>query len=707
MKECDLNRQMELARNLIEQTGTSLFLTGKAGTGKTTFLRKLREHSNKQIVVTAPTGIAAINAGGVTLHSFFQLDFGPFIPGAKRVSSHGAHRFNKLKRQIIRGMDLLVVDEVSMVRADLLDAVDDVLRRFRDRSKPFGGVQLLLIGDLQQLPPVAKPEEWSLLSSHYESPYFFDSKALAEVNYVTLELNHVYRQSDAGFLDILNDIRGGYPSEESLRKLNRRFRPGYAPDDSEGYIRLVTHNRQAAKINEERLATLPAEGRDYKAKISGNFPEGNIPAENLLSLKKGAQVMFIKNSTGENREYFNGMIGHVAELGDNYVVVDPADGGPLIKVEPQTWENMKYVVDDENNQITEKCEGTFQQFPLKTAWAITIHKSQGLTFDHAIIDSSAAFAHGQTYVALSRCRSLDGLVLERPVSRNSVICDHAVESFIRSHAAELSDEGIERLRKNYFLETLGALFDMRQLKDAYTGVARIIQENFSKEYPLFVEDVAAVRNRLTDETVGVSDKFMHQLGRMFAQAGETMQDEALQKRIREGCEYFLQQLDGVEKVMKALPEDHDSRNVVRKLQERVEILDTIFRQKRVLFDYFMRNDFNAEIFLEKRAASILSAMERAELKKERRMVKRKSQLSADNPNPKLYDELVEWRNNLSRESGVPAYVIMHNKSLLAVSRELPADEADLLTIPNIGPVTAKRFGEDLLAIVARYKASLE
>lgn len=705
MQESEINRQMELARDMIEHTGTSLFLTGKAGTGKTTFLRKLREESNKQVVVTAPTGIAAINAGGVTLHSFFQLDFGPFIPGAKRVSSHASHRFSKLKRQIIRGMDLLVIDEISMVRADMLDAVDDVLRRYRDRSKPFGGVQLLLIGDLQQLPPVVKPDEWQLLSQHYDSPYFFDSKALAQVNYVTVELRHVYRQSDAEFLDILNDIRSGYPSQEALAKLNRRYRPGFIPDDSEGYIRLVTHNRQASLINQERMDAIPGECRKYSAKITGIFPEGNIPAENLLSLKEGAQVMFIKNSTGE-AQYFNGMIGHVAELGEDYVIVDPADGGALIKVEPQTWENMRYVIDDEKNEVKEECEGTFRQFPLKAAWAITIHKSQGLTFDRAIIDSSAAFAHGQTYVALSRCRSLDGLVLERVVTPNTVICDRAVESFIRSRASQLSEEGIERLRKNYFIETLSGLFDMRPLKDAFIGVSRIIQENFSKTYPLLVEDVVAERDRLI-EAVDVADKFMSQLVRMFKEANENMQDEALQKRISEGCEYFLQQVRGVDKMVKTLPDDHDSRTVVRKLAERLEILETLYKQKLALLDFFRTNEFRANTYLEKRAASILSGVERAELKKERRLVKRKSQLSADNPNPKLYDELVEWRNNLSRESGVPAYVIMHNKSLLAVSRELPSDEADLLTIPNIGPVTAKRFGEDLLAIVARYKAAQE
>lgn len=407
------NNDIELARKIIEQTGASLFLTGKAGTGKTTFLRNLRTSSRKRMVVCAPTGIAAINAGGVTLHSFFQLDFGVYIPGMKR-EGKGRVAFSKEKIRIIRGLDLLVIDEVSMVRSDLLDAVDSVLRRYRDRTLPFGGVQLLLIGDLQQLPPVVVEHERQLLEANYRSPYFFDSHALQQLDYVTIELSKVYRQSDSNFLDLLNAVRDNRADSEVLRRLNERYVPGFNPDDSEGYVRLTTHNHLANMVNDRRLAALQGEAHEFEAKVSGNFPASSYPADLKLTLKEGAQVMFIKNDTGMDRRYYNGMMGKVTTIDDEGLVVTPDDGSDPINVEPVEWENTKFVVNEETNEINEKTDGVFCQIPLKLAWSITIHKSQGLTFDRAIIDASASFSHGQTYVALSRCRTLEGMVLERP-----------------------------------------------------------------------------------------------------------------------------------------------------------------------------------------------------------------------------------------------------------------------------------------------------
>ena len=436
------NDRLELAAKIIEKTGCSLFLTGKAGTGKTTFLRNLRASSRKRMVVTAPTGIAAINAGGMTLHSFFQLDFGPFVPGARRDSrNRHSMAFSKEKIRIIRGLDLLVIDEISMVRSDMLDAVDDVLRRFRDRTLPFGGVQLLLIGDLQQLPPVVIDSEREILRANYRSPYFFDSHALSQLDYLTLELQTVYRQSDPEFLGLLNSVRDNKADMSVLERLNSRYIPGFNPADSEGYVRLTTHNRMANEINRARLDELQSPAYTFRASIQGNFPESSYPAEPYLELKEGAQVMFIKNDTGMDRAYYNGMIGQVVAIDEEYgVAVRPQEGGEIIQVLPVDWDNISYTVNPETKEIIEHKEGTFTQFPLKLAWAVTIHKSQGLTFDRAIIDVKRSFAHGQTYVALSRCRTLQGLVLVNPVSPSSIINDTSVDRFYNDHNCDDIDE---------------------------------------------------------------------------------------------------------------------------------------------------------------------------------------------------------------------------------------------------------------------------
>ena len=315
------NPELQLAWQFIENTGTHLFLTGKAGTGKTTFLRRLKEHTPKRMVILAPTGIAAINAGGVTIHSFFQLSFAPFVPETTFNSSQTHYRYSKEKRNIIRSMDLLVIDEISMVRADLLDAVDATLRRYRDREKPFGGVQLLMIGDLQQLAPVVKDNEWELLRKHYETPYFFASHALKETAYMTIELKKVYRQSDTFFLSLLNKIRENKADDEVLNELNRRYQPGFQPQKEEGYIRLTTHNNQAQRVNDCELASLPGKAYHFSAEIEGDFPEYSYPADKLLTIKEGAQIMFLKNDPSSEKRYYNGMIGEVVAVNETGIVV--------------------------------------------------------------------------------------------------------------------------------------------------------------------------------------------------------------------------------------------------------------------------------------------------------------------------------------------------------------------------------------------------
>ena len=438
------NPQLELADRFIGETAVNLFLTGRAGTGKTTFLHRLRERSPKRMIVVAPTGVAAINAGGVTIHSFFQLAFAPYIPesvrGVNPQNRQEQFRFNKQKIAIIRSIDLLVIDEISMVRADVLDAVSDVLRRYRDPGKPFGGVQLLLIGDLQQLAPVVRDEEWSLLGRFYASPFFFESRALKETSYVCIELQHIYRQSDERFITMLNAVRESRVDPAMLEELNRRYRPAFDPDEKDGYITLTSHNHTAHGINEAKMAALPGASCTYQAALEGTFPEYLYPTDALLTLKAGAQVMFIKNDPSPEKRYYNGKIGIVTGLDDGSVEVLPHGAAEPIAVEPAEWLNTKYKIDPETKELTEEVEGRFVQYPLKAAWAITIHKSQGLTFERAVIDAADSFSHGQVYVALSRCKSLEGLVLRAPLDARCMICDPTVRAFT-DYAAEHRPDG--------------------------------------------------------------------------------------------------------------------------------------------------------------------------------------------------------------------------------------------------------------------------
>jgi ATP-dependent exoDNAse (exonuclease V) alpha subunit len=428
------NRELNLAKKFVNETDRHLFLTGKAGTGKTTFLHQLKKNTTKRIIVTAPTGVAAINAGGVTLHSFFQLPFGPYIPGGEH-HEQGRRRlfkFSKEKRRIIQNLDLLVIDEISMVRADLLDSVDSVLCRLRRQNRPFGGVQLLMIGDLHQLPPVAKHDERQLLKQYYETVYFFSSHALEQTELVTIELNHIYRQSDTHFIHLLNQIRENRLDATAIKDLNQRYIENFVPDKSQGFIYLTTHNNSADRINQSRLSALGGKEICFDARVSGDFPEHSYPAPLHLKLKEGAQVMFLRNDSSVERRYYNGKIGHIRAIAGRQITIRCPGESEDIMVDALEWENIKYRVDEENKEIKEDVIGQFKQFPLKLAWAVTIHKSQGLTFDNAVIDVESAFAHGQVYVALSRCRTFEGIVLSSPINSRGIETDASVLRFINT-----------------------------------------------------------------------------------------------------------------------------------------------------------------------------------------------------------------------------------------------------------------------------------
>lgn len=420
------NFELDVARFIVEKTDMSLFLTGKAGTGKTTFLREVVRYTKKKCIVLAPTGIAAVNAGAMTIHSFFQFGLGPFVQGV--IEPKSDFRINKSKLELIRHLQLLIIDEVSMVRADLMDHIDVELRRIRRNSKPFGGVQLLMIGDLQQLPPIAHGGEDELLRQYYKTLYFFSSAALKSMKYSCIELKNVYRQTDRHFIDILNHARDCTLTSQDISDLNARYIPGFSPKPEDGYIRLMTHNRQVDYVNETEMEELDSKPYTFVAAVTGTFPEESYPTADSLTLKKGAQVMFIKNDP--ERRFINGTLGEVKSIDKNSIAVRLAESGTIIDVEPVEWQNIRYQFDEESKEISSKQIGRFKQYPLKAAWAITVHKSQGLTFDKAIIDVHAAFSPGQAYVALSRCRTLDGLVLSSPVSASVFMRDNAVDAYM-------------------------------------------------------------------------------------------------------------------------------------------------------------------------------------------------------------------------------------------------------------------------------------
>lgn len=420
------NFELDVARFIVEKTDMSLFLTGKAGTGKTTFLREVVRYTKKKCIVLAPTGIAAVNAGAMTIHSFFQFGLGPFVQGV--IEPKSDFRINKSKLELIRHLQLLIIDEVSMVRADLMDHIDVELRRIRRNSKPFGGVQLLMIGDLQQLPPIAHGGEDELLRQYYKTLYFFSSAALKSMKYSCIELKNVYRQTDRHFIDILNHARNCTLTSQDISDLNARYIPGFSPKPEDGYIRLMTHNRQVDNVNETELEKLDSKPYTFVAAVTGTFPEESYPTADSLTLKQGAQVMFIKNDP--ERRFINGTLGEVKSIDKNSIAVRLTESGTVIDVEPMEWQNIRYQFDEESKEISSKQIGRFKQYPLKAAWAITVHKSQGLTFDKAIIDVHAAFSPGQAYVALSRCRTLDGLVLSSPVSASVFMRDNAVDAYM-------------------------------------------------------------------------------------------------------------------------------------------------------------------------------------------------------------------------------------------------------------------------------------
>lgn len=597
------DENLRRAYDFIESTDVSVFLTGKAGTGKTTFLRNLVKHTNKTLAIVAPSGVAAVNAGGVTIHSFFQLPLSPYIPGMGMREQR--FKFAREKKRIIQALDVLVIDEISMVRSDLLDAVDDVLRRIRGSQDPFGGVQLLMIGDLRQLSPIVTEQEAGLLRSYYDTPYFFGSHALRRLRYVTISLRHVFRQKDDDFVQILNDIRDGHPTAEDLRRLNSRLNPSFEPPQNGGYIRLTTHNRIADNVNNACLKALQERSYTYSAHVEGTYPETSYPTEAALTLKVGAQVMFIKNDS-EGR-FYNGKIGYVSYADAQAVKVRFPDSGEVVDVEPMVWENTSYTVNSETNTLESTVSGRFRQMPLRLAWAITIHKSQGLTFDHAIIDAGASFAPGQVYVALSRCRTLEGMVLSTPITAASVIEDSSVTSYIAGEDARVTESiaMLPELQRAYRVRLLCDTFRFTPVFSLHQRLCRILNETYSRMFRDLTERHVAAHDALRTEVIEVADKWIALLS---ATDAERIADAALQERIRRSAKYFAEAFERIfgDWYKSTAGVRSDNKDATRRVGELYEQFDIALRAAVALMRVIAEKGFDPTEILRQRRETLLA-----------------------------------------------------------------------------------------------------
>ena len=717
MERENSNEHLDLAWQLVERTGVNVFLTGKAGTGKTTFLRRLKERSPKRMVVVAPTGVAAINAGGVTIHSFFQFPLAPYIPGGSFNTKDEKYRFSKEKKNIIRTLDLLVIDEISMVRADLLDQIDAVLRLHKDRHRPFGGVQLLMIGDLSQLAPVVKEGEWALLREYYRTPYFFGSHALQQTQHVTIELTHVYRQTDHTFINILNEVRENRLTPESLARLNSRVdnRQQTEADSQfsilnsqfgDGTIRLTTHNATANRYNEERMDALKGVRFSFRAQVSGTFPESSYPAEEKLVLKKGCQVMFLKNDSQGSR-YYNGKLGIVSAVDAESICVRGIDDGEEIEVEPDVWTNARYVIDKETKEIREEIEGEFRQYPLRLAWAITVHKSQGLTFDRAVLDVNAAFAAGQVYVALSRCRSLEGLVLTAPLSPTSVKTDALVTDYmnVELEQARHTAGHLPVLERDYYLMMLTELFSFKTLEADFHRMLRLIDEHLYKVYPLLLKMYKQADERWGKEVASVAATFYRQYTSLVMESADYATDSLLAERIHKAATYFVEKLD---ELLRPLIEyaslDSDNREVKERLTEASYNFKQSFGQKHHLLTRVVANGFNVSTYLKDKAMGLLGADQTAKRERTKSKAQEKIEVdrNADIRHPRLFYKLRAWRNERAEELGRPAYGVLTQKALIGITNELPTSGRELLRMPGFGKKSLEMFGKEILAIVQGY-----
>lgn len=702
------NTIFQLATGLINQTDRNVFLTGKAGTGKTTFLRHIRESCPKQMAILAPTGVAAINAGGVTIHSFFQLPLSPFIPSLQKTGFGSVNdttnrhsliarlRYNKEKRKLLQQLELLIIDEISMVRCDILDAVDTILRHFRRRPyEKFGGVQLLFIGDMFQLPPVIKEPEWQMLSQYYDSPYFFSSLVLTEDPPLYIEFDKIYRQSEERFIKVLNQVRNNELDEGGLAILESRFQPSFRRGKDDGYIILTTHNEQAKNINLASLNDLPGTARRYEAEIKDDFPANAFPAEEILFLKPGAQVMFIKNDPADKgKRFFNGKIGTVTRLEEKNIYVACKDEPGEIDVTKETWDNIRYSIDKSTQKMKEEVLGSFSQFPLRLAWAITIHKSQGLTFDKAIIDAGEAFAPGQVYVALSRCTNLDGLVLKSRIRSVNLHTDQRITRFSKtiSSSKKLQQE-LEAASKQYHDRMLLSCFDFRIAADNCGELKEYVAENnssFSPETAPWLELISEKITALQDTSL----KFHTWLNEQFLLPVALEENKALQERTVRAAAHFVRETGSAISEISKSPAVTDSRQHAKEYND---LLKEVFAQlsaSQHLLQGF-ENGFNPEIIQQRKKQFVLPSFTI-------NAYAGAAEARTNSPHPLLHKQLRDLRESICNSKGLPLYFVAGSNTLDEMARYLPQTLTELRKISGFGDTKIEQYGQRFLDIITQY-----
>lgn len=686
-KKMKLNSLQQLIMDFIEKTDRPIFMTGKAGTGKTTFLRYIKANCTKNLAVVAPTAVAAINAGGVTINSFFQVPFGPLVPNTQAVSL--AALFDKKvgyeKTKLLKCLDLLIIDEISMVRADMMDYIDTVLRAVKGISKPFGGVQLLMIGDLYQLSPVFQ-KDWHVLRNYYAGPYFFDSLALRKTNLLTFELEEVYRQSDPIFVEILNSIRDGSGDEALLAKLNERHLADTTTEALRDYVTLTTHNPLVKQINEQKLTALDTEAFTYRAIVTDDFPKEAYPAEEELTLKVGALVMFIKNDTSGKKRYHNGKTAKIKALTESSIILNFLDDGTELEAEREIWQNVKYALSEADNKVTETNAGSFSQFPLRLAWAITIHKSQGLTFDHALIDVSAAFTHGQTYVALSRCRSLQGMVLLEKVKPEHIITDKSVVGFMQQAKEKTpTPTDLEKCITQSELGILASLYDFSIIALAWNAYKAILLERIST-------DLSAAEKLLQNEIANVGTLFLQK--ELQVQLVSPWQSANLKERLQKSSAYFLTKLASLEGILIDLHESYPSYLMDDDYYLAINLILEQLKGKTAMFRFLpAASDTKTLIERWKSAAMEYQAIDRWTTT----AVK-----ETEIPNKALYDQLYAWRIQKGKERNTADYNILSEQVLKDTAAKLPKTLKQLSQIKGVGEGKAFDFGDEILKMIRQY-----
>jgi hypothetical protein len=687
----------QLLLDFLATTNQPVFLTGKAGTGKTTLLRKIRDTTKKNFAIVAPTAVAAINAGGVTLHSFFQIPFGPLVPVVDE-NADTNFKYSDEKTRLLRCLDLLIIDEISMVRVDIIDFIDRTLKRVKGSGRPFGGVQVLMIGDLYQLSPIFH-DAWHILGAFYSSPYFFDSIIFRSTPMVTFTLDKVYRQSDPTFLDILNGMRENTLDTGLLAKLNQRYDPSLNQEWKDDYITLTTHNQLVNKINQGCLEKLDGDIFDFNAVINGDFPKDAYPTDEKLQLKLGAQVIFIKNDSSGKKQYYNGKAAKITAINQDSVKVSFSNDGREIEVEKEIWQNVKYSLSDEDNKIDETSTGSFSQYPFKLAWAITVHKSQGLTFDQAIVDVSTAFTHGQAYVALSRCRSLEGLILKSPVASENIITDAKVINFTKtSHQDKPTADLLVRYSQQYAWSLIHELLDFSLVAKDWEklGRSKLMDKD---EKNAFLSIYEQGNQLLQNEIFKIARSFVAKELSKINTAENPANEGDFMSRLQKASDYFIPKLDQVITLMARIVainfyNDTHSDKLLTVLKEVKDALQVKLALFKISWNPFSIKDY-------------INTLHAASNKQPEKKQVKSSIKPKEISNPQVYKNLVEWRKTIAQQRGTPDYSVLSDLALLSIAERMPRTTDQLAALKSVGIGNAKELGQQITRIVNAHLGTSE